>query len=400
MNNRTAAAAERFETSCRKEPKLLSSGSFVAPPLLTTRLIAAAVALPTAVEENGGAINEAAAAAETLLIGETSAFADAPSAPAVGLPAAPGDDAPPRGQLITSGECALCGTKNYVRSRETLCPPCRLTGRFNALVEEQKLSLEAWERIRRTLCFPKRIEDLPPNRSRMVYQLLNSFVGRFSPDEQHAMTDETVKLVIKDLPGLPKAFVKSLMKTTKEQKTSADQKKPDGGKTKRKAISAAKFTEIAARQGLFCYCCGIKVVRQAEIPAENRLGRGAWTLIYRTNGGELREEACGTIDHLVRVADGGDNAADNLVISCYPCNRERDVKMTGQRRPFVRQATVCENCGERFFHPDWGCCTICGASSARTRKEIKPEKPEKSKWRKRLGRLLKMIGRLTGRWLE
>lgn len=69
------------------------------------------------------------------------------------------------------------------------------------------------------------------------------------------------------------------------------------------------------RQSSFCYWCGIKVVREQMIPVAKRIARKNNTLIYY-NGDELCEDAVGTIDHLVRVADGGINQPVNPVISC------------------------------------------------------------------------------------
>lgn len=106
--------------------------------------------------------------------------------------------------------------------------------------------------------------------------------------------------------------------------------------------------------------CGIAVVREQSIPVQNRVHKNNSTILYYVNG-ELCEAAVGTIDHLLRVADGGGNQSDNLVISCAPCNIERDRQMGRYNQPFARRRVPCRNCGGRFFQIDWGCCSICGA---------------------------------------
>ena len=136
--------------------------------------------------------------------------------------------------------------------------------------------------------------------------------------------------------------------------------RPDFTNAKRKPISAQKFTAVAARQGSYCYWCGIKIIRESEIPPANRIVKNHATVVYLSADGEMREEAFGTIDHLVRVTDGGDNSLPNLVISCYSCNQEREKTTLVHNRPFARRRLPCAKCGGRFFHPDWGCCSICG----------------------------------------
>lgn len=264
-------------------------------------------------------------------------------------------------QYALPGECPKCRTMSSLKNGETICPPCRLIPHFNALIKEGKLSSEAWEQIRRALCLPKEIKNLTTEQMRAALQLLDLFVGRFSFDKQEAMTKEMIKKALIELPGLPGLLSKSLKKTV-----AADS--PGSSGAKRKSISATRFTEVAARQGSYCFWCGIKVVRESEIPQANRISKNHSTIVYLSAGGEMREEAFGTIDHLIRVTDGGDNSAENLVISCYECNQERELKTLGYNRPFARRRVPCGTCGGRFFHPDWGCCSICGAIPERARK--------------------------------
>lgn len=116
------------------------------------------------------------------------------------------------------------------------------------------------------------------------------------------MTGEAVRTALAQSPGLPRLFGKSLKRTRRGNK----------GNAKRQPISSAKFTEVAARQGSFCFWCGIKVIRESEIPKANRIVKNHLTIVYLSADGEMREEAFGTIDHLVRITDGGDNQNGKL----------------------------------------------------------------------------------------
>lgn len=344
------------------QPKLLTAGRV--PLLLTTRVVQAS--LITNVEKRKQATN-----GKETIAAVGSSF-DSEAATAAGLePALQGVKL--LGKLkgggisgepyVPPGECRKCRAADSLRHGERICPRCRLTARFDVLVNEKKLSAAWWERIRRVLCLPKKIKNLSAEQSRAVFHLLNMLVERFSFDEQEAMTAESSITTLNELAGLPKLFSKCVSEAAARAGES-------GNGAKRKPISAAKFTEVAARQGSYCYWCGIKVIREAEIPPKNRISKDGSTVVYLSADGELREEAFGTIDHLVRVTDGGDNDSLNLVISCYACNQEREIKTLTHSRPFARRRVPCEICGGRFFHPDWGCCSICGASPEHSRKSL------------------------------
>jgi len=119
-----------------------------------------------------------------------------------------------------------------------------LQWRFDRLIGEGKLATEAWEDIRRTLCLPTSAASFSAKQARAAIRLLDSFVERFSFNEQTAMTREAVVAALVALPALPPPFVKPL-------KTAA--LLAGVGNPKRKPISAHKFTEVAARQGSFCF---------------------------------------------------------------------------------------------------------------------------------------------------
>lgn len=264
-------------------------------------------------------------------------------------------------QYALPGECPKCRTMSSLHRGESLCPHCRLPARLDALIKERKLSPAAWEKIRRVLCLPSEVKNLSVVQARASLQLLDSFAGRFSSDEQEIMTSEQVITALVKLPALPKSFSKALNGAAIRAGLRG---------AKRKPISAQKFVEVAAQQGSFCYWCGIKVVRESDIPKANRIVKNHATVVYLSADGEMREEAFGTIDHLVRVTDGGDNSLPNLVISCCSCNQEREKTTLAYNRPFARRRLPCAKCGGRFFHPDWGCCSICGFAPQYSPKRI------------------------------
>lgn len=182
------------------------------------------------------------------------------------------------------------------------------------------------------------------------------------------MTADAARAALTNLPGLSKQFGKAVKGAVAAAAASAHIGK-SGTAAKRKPVSAQKFTEVAARQGCFCFWCGIKVMRESEVPQTNRIVKNHSTIAYLSGDGQIREEAFATIDHLIRVTDGGDNRTENLVISCCECNREREIKTLCYNRPFARRRVPCRRCGGRFFHPDWGCCAICGAPPERPKKQ-------------------------------
>lgn len=84
---------------------------------------------------------------------------------------------------------------------------------------------------------------------------------------------------------------------------------------------------------------------------------------------------------------------ENLVISCYECNQEREIKTLAYSRPFARRRVPCDSCGGRFFHPDWGGCSICGAVPPRLEKPSERMKRPGNFWQA-IKRALMIIIRL------
>jgi hypothetical protein len=271
--------------------------------------------------------------------------------------------------------CSGCQTTIGLRQTEKHCSRCCLAICFDKLISEGQLTTAAWEQIRRICALPKKLDKIPVNKARAVNQLLNSFANRISKAEQLGLSDSELAGRLLALPDLPSVFTKAVQKKVQtDSGSNGDQSNEAAHEedkivtkaVKRKPISANRFLEVAVRQGAYCYWCGIRVIREAQIPPTNRLLKNGNTLLYCV-GDELKEEAIGTIDHLLRVADGGDNQTTNLVISCFLCNLEREKTTAAYGRPFARRRVPCHSCGGRFFHPDWGCCSICGAAPQRTR---------------------------------
>lgn len=84
----------------------------------------------------------------------------------------------------------------------------------------------------------------------------------------------------------------------------------------RPKISPALREEVIQRDGLFCRHCGTGPM--AIRWHYNRKGRVALYNDWNQPGDETIE-----LDHLIPVSKGGENTADNLVVSCRACNASK-----------------------------------------------------------------------------
>jgi hypothetical protein len=254
----------------------------------------------------------------------------------------------------------------------TDCPVCRFTASYAKLMSDRKLSPAGWQKLRQMLGLPKNIEEISIAKAIGAIHLLHNFSRTFSIAEQNQISAEKIVGWLTQIPNLPKVFAKTVTKLKQhfgtppanpkdDSQSSLPAKNQPENLTKRRAVGPQIFTEVAVRQGMFCYWCGVRVVRESQIPPARRMKKSENRILYYL-GEELREDALATIDHLVRVSDGGTNEPVNLVISCQECNFAREKVTVAYNRPFTRQRLPCPNCGGRFFYPDWGCCSICGAS--------------------------------------
>lgn len=246
--------------------------------------------------------------------------------------------------------------------------------------QQQQLLMSVWNEIRRILCLPAAIEKTPGIQADTVRELLDAFVDHYPIERQRSMTGrEEVEVAVRlnELPRIPQSFARLIARAAviseataaartgrqrqeediaagKSMEIETDETLPPasemtnkenasyasltvaaaaaavppivGRRYKRKHILPAAFIKIVERDGSDCFWCGKSVMRPSLIPPGNRLSSdGGETIVYLTDGGERREMAVATIDHLLRVRDGGDNNPENLVVSCCPCNQAREL---------------------------------------------------------------------------
>lgn len=269
--------------------------------------------------------------------------------------------------------CQTCGANEGVRLGAAACARCLLKNYLAKEFVGQKLAPAGFEKIRMYFALPADISQMKANDARALLFLLTLFIRDFSFETQNMLIEDDLIEWCCAQPTLPKIFAK-IIKTKKKHCRTVEMKERENlsvnGKAscqvRRVQLSPKQFTEVAVRQGLYCYWCGTRVVREAQIPPAARAGKTETTVFYY-DGSVLREAAPATIDHLVRLIDGGTNDPANLVIACAACNAERERVTVAYGRPFARRQLPCSNCGGRFFHPDWGCCSICGATFSHRR---------------------------------
>lgn len=248
------------------------------------------------------------------------------------------------------------------------CSACRLSKRVENLKKENRLTEESWQSLLKCLQLSVKIKTLSSIQARSLRHLLDHLITRSSLVTKNSVTADHWREWLEE--NLPDSLEKSLQlcgndlllrerkrKKRKKRKTARKEKSKDNC---RQPISVALYREVAVRQGSYCFWCGVRVVREQLIVSSNRISKNETTIIYLSTDGGLREEVIATVDHLVRVTDGGTNDPENLVISCVNCNQERERLTQAYGRPFSRRKRICRNCGGRFFHPRWGCCSICG----------------------------------------
>ena len=266
-----------------------------------------------------------------------------------------------RDEPLPQPNCLLGGSEQSGKP----CEVCRLRRHSLQLTAADKLSDRSWQSLRSALGLPE-IELLTAKQAGRLHHLLDYLVARSPLSTRSETTVVEWRIWLEDnLPEALKTYLQIAAQKSDGQTGCSMRKKSSNTARKnsrRKPVSADTYDKVAARQGSYCFWCGIKIIRESRIPSANCLSKNGRTVVYLC-GNELREEAVGTIDHLVRVADGGNNDPANLVISCRSCNSERDRHTVAYGRPFAGRRVPCRVCGGRFFHPDWGCCSICGNTS-------------------------------------
>ncbi len=305
---------DHFQKTHVPASKLLAAGT--PPRLLTSKKVSANLkntapiiykAKNPAAEQTGLPKSARSGTGSGLAIGEKAAAAAA------------ADAKKPGGQPVRLGNCAQCRQHSALRSPDDeICSHCRIILQINEVIERGDIVPEVWQKIKQSLCLPKRLAKLSLKEAEGLHRMLGGFIKRVSAEEQKDLHDGRLVGLLLDLPEMPKIYRQILNTTVRN--LSANHTAP----TNRQNVSVSEFTAVALRQGTVCYWCGIRVVREAAVPAPNRIERNQTTIKYLDADGRIREDAYGTIDHLVRVADGGNNDPVNLVISCTGCNLERE----------------------------------------------------------------------------
>ncbi len=97
---------------------------------------------------------------------------------------------------------------------------------------------------------------------------------------------------------------------------------------RRNSISQTKRQIIFARDDWRCCYCG----KEALLSIDRILRPLRRRIVPRDENGRIYE-----IDHVIAVADGGDNSFNNLITSCWSCNNKKGTK---RKKPSYRMFIV------------------------------------------------------------
>lgn len=97
-------------------------------------------------------------------------------------------------------------------------------------------------------------------------------------------------------------------------------------KKKIRRQARGKLYALLKKQYGKCAYCGRVIVRLSSIREDKRIKVTQCKVTYISRNGKRRIDKIATIDHKIRIMDGGDNSDDNIVASCAQCNFERDRK--------------------------------------------------------------------------
>lgn len=90
--------------------------------------------------------------------------------------------------------------------------------------------------------------------------------------------------------------------------------------------AADLLKRICTKLGYNCWWCKRHLVLARDIPEVNILERTADHLTWQSNKHGPIKKLIATVDHVLPLADGGNNYHTNLVPACGPCNRDRSNK--------------------------------------------------------------------------
>jgi 5-methylcytosine-specific restriction endonuclease McrA len=94
-------------------------------------------------------------------------------------------------------------------------------------------------------------------------------------------------------------------------------------KRRQRERAADLLKRVCTHLGYECWWCKRPLVLARDIPDVNVLKRTADHLTWRSNRHGPITKLIATVDHVLPLADGGNNYYTNLVPSCGPCNRDR-----------------------------------------------------------------------------
>ena len=122
----------------------------------------------------------------------------------------------------------------------------------------------------------------------------------------------------------------------------------------RKKAREKHLDRLYAEQNSLCYWCkaACALVRFVPVDTIVTINNGH---IYWRDGDIQFKARIATTDHVKRIADGGTNDVDNLVMACQDCNHNRD-RNPKKYDPVKR---VCFDCGEEKATPRFNRCKRC-----------------------------------------
>lgn len=109
-----------------------------------------------------------------------------------------------------------------------------------------------------------------------------------------------------------------------------------------------RLHKLVNKQDHKCYYCGDEIISRKEIECQISpkkvicVNKRTFTFLKE---GNLKTVKVATAEHLVRIADGGDNSNGNLVAACYFCNNKKN------REYFLSpdcNNRACGRCGSVF----------------------------------------------------
>jgi 5-methylcytosine-specific restriction endonuclease McrA len=123
-----------------------------------------------------------------------------------------------------------------------------------------------------------------------------------------------------------------------------------------------KVPELLIKQEGKCYYCGREIICIASILNNNivHINNGKGTVLYTSNGEDILAYYA-TVEHKVRMIDGGKNDEENIVASCYKCNIRKN-KEIQEGKPYSSYCKLCKKIKDNGFrNSKW--CKACHPNS-------------------------------------